>query len=250
MLKTEDYPNLSRPPIKLAIIEIRYDWLSSKDAATFIDFHTYIKNDFPTEQKGDHKNINLDNTNDGNIKATITKQYVKDYKFISADKKNVLLVSKERFSLNVQDNYTTWRDFVSKFKELWELFTTHIITSDQVNIKGISIRYINRIELEEVNNPSAYFNTTIYATEGVIPENVTSYMMHYRVLTPENIELLITQGIEPRTTKVSPYLFDIDVIKNNLTNNEDIWSLFENLRRQKNKVFFSNITDLTLSKLI
>jgi uncharacterized protein (TIGR04255 family) len=249
MLQEKNYPNLSKAPIKTAIIEIRYNLTNFlNDASIFSDFHQYIKSDFPTSQKGDHKDINLNENPNGDIKATITKQYIRDYKFISEDKKTTLLISLERFNLNLGGTYSSWVDVITKFKTLWELFSDTFLKK-QIEIKGLSIRYINRIELDDIDIPSKYFNTTIYAEDGVIPETVTSYFMNYRITTPENYELIITQGVEPRISTRSFYLFDIDVIKNILPN-DNIWEIFEKLRDHKNKIFFSNITDLTLQKLL
>jgi uncharacterized protein (TIGR04255 family) len=252
MSVNQPYPNLSKSPIQAAIFEIRYQWLNpEKDASSFSSLSPYVRNYFPTSKAGNHQEINLNQSPDKKtIKSTVTKQYIRDYKFISESKKNILLASRDRFNLNIGDKYVSWEHCMGVFKHSWKAFFGNVIRQDEISITGISARFINKIDLDQVNNPVEYFKTTIYAEDGVIPETVTSYLLNYRVTTADQIHLLITQGFEPILNGKNTYIFDIDVINNNINNSSDLWSEFERLHDNKNKVFFSNLTETTLKLLI
>lgn len=248
----KSYPTLSKPPIKSAIFEIRYLWLDEgKDASTFSDLSKFFARDFPYAQKGEHTDINLAENPDQSIQSTITKKYIRDCRFVSQNRKVILLASRERFNLNISDYYSGWDEWFNKFKSYWSHFYDGILKTNglPIVVTGVSIRYINTIELEGVQNINEYFKTTIYADEGVIPDTVQSFFTNYRSITPDKVNINVTQGLQPSDNKSFPYLFDIDIVQNNLFNN-DIWDVFLSLRDHKNDVFFSNLTEKTLNLLL
>lgn len=251
MPEKNNFPILSKAPIKVAIIEIRFKLneprLNSKDQS---QFHELIKSKYPITNKGVYRNIDLQEGTDGSAKATVTDAEIAEFRFISKEKDKILTVYKDKFNFNQTGLYSSWQELISEYRALWELYWEQIINKENLIFTGLSVRYINTIELSDINDPSEYFNTTIYANEGVIPGTVNSFLMRYGVsLEDDNVQMNIIQGLETPVGEMNNYFFDIDVIYNKPIEYENIWGAFERLRFLKNQMFFNNLTDKTIKLL-
>lgn len=251
MPENKQFPTLSNPPIQLAVFEIVHNFAKVLEHNYQDTFHKLIQNKYPNQAPNLNRNIDLKNISDINTETTvkISKPEVTQYRYISTNKDRILLIDKEKFNLTVNKGYTRWEDNIGEFKELWSIFQD--INPGLLEVKRISTRFINRIEIADMERPMDYFNTTIYANRDVIDGEIQNFLMRYTTLFKEdNIHLNVAQGFEPRIGNIYPYLFDIDVLSIKNIHGNDIWKVFEKLRTIKNNAFFSNLTDLTLNQLI
>ena len=115
---------------------------------------------------------------------------------------------------------------------------------------GASVRFINKFSFENFDNPSDYFNTTIYADKKAVQDDVNTYTLKYVVEQKDShIQINVTQGADPVINKIVPFIFDIDVIYNHNLNLNDIKEVYDKLHYLKNRTFFSNLTDKTINLL-
>lgn len=252
MSKIDQYPNLSKSPIEVAIFEIRlHITVSDYTISEFLNLHKYIKDIFPTFNKGYDRSVNIDELPNGKLKTQITKNELKEIRFFSTDKKRTLLVNSNVFNLNISGGYKDWDTCFSEFQFVWSAF--HKLFSNKLKfiIKGVSVRYINKFIFNEFEDASEYFNTVIYANEGVISGDVTSYLLRYVIQKKDDfIQINITQGLDQQVGAEIPYIIDLDVIYTIPISIDHLWDIFLNLRAIKNETFFSNITEKTLNKLL
>lgn len=248
-IKTK-YPNLPKNPIEVAIFEIRHKGILADDLlSVFTSFHDQIKVGFPTFKKGYNRNIHVDETPNHKLKARVTTNELSEGRFISHDKKKSLLITNGVFNLNIPGNYSSWEDYYDEFQHLYKKFFSTLKV--KCIITGVSVRFINKFQIENFDDPSSYFNTTIYADKDTIEGDVLSFLMQYTVWKKEqNIQINVTQGAENAIDKITPYLFDLDVIYSSIIDIETIPEIFKQLREEKNKAFFSNITEKTLKMLL
>ena len=250
MSNTDKYPNLPKSPIEVAIFEIRHHFINPPiSIAGLSGFHSFIKEKYPISNLGYNRNVQIDELPNGKPKVKIISNDITEIRFISSDKRMILMIRPNVFNLNIPGNYTNWNDCFSEFQYLWEQFKKYLLSIEQTfEIIGASVRYINKFKFETFDNPSEYFNTTIYAVQDAIPDEVTSYLMRY-VTQRNNIQINVTQGLEPIIGNEIPYLVDMDIIYNSGIPNDNIWEIYDELHAVKNEVFFSNLTEKTLNLL-
>lgn len=204
-------------------------------------FSDILKNEFPTNQpilqvKG---NIELNSE----APSTVEKEKIGLLLFTGA-KNNCLHVRNNGFAyVNLNKTYTGWDVFKPQAEKYFSNFFDFFQPKE---IKRISLRYINRIELPlGIKNLHDYF-TTLPQVDNRLPSTLTNMLMQVRIPNPTyQAEAIITQTVVKEVENRTDFIFDIDVLKNvSYRDNLDlIWQDFEVLRRYKNEVFFWSLTD-------
>lgn len=248
MSEKKRHQQLENAPVVLAILEIRYNLPAEFEVNNLAKSNKALLEIFSITQKRVVGNISFENSAEG-TRASINP-VVDGFIYVSEDKKRNLTLSLNSFNFQQHGKYTTWDDFISSAKKSWHLFYKNIIGAQ---ITGISIRYINKIEITELtDDPTEFFNTGLVFTSEAKPTNVGSYLIKYiDVIKEKGIHSIVTQSLEQGDGKVLPFMFDIDVHNNKSLDlfDESIWLLFEELRSIKNDIFFNNITEKTIQLL-
>jgi uncharacterized protein (TIGR04255 family) len=249
MAENFEFPVLSKNPIEAAIFELRHLFITPAFSINELSgFHNLIKDKFPTMNKGYNRNIHVQELPNGKAKATVTNNEINELRFIASDQTRILSINSRVFNLNIPGNYTNWSDYYSDFEYLYRKFYEYLVTKIPHVLVGASVRYINKFRFENFEDPSEYFNTTIYAVKQAVPDSVTSYTMKYVVEQEKpHIQIHVTQGADPVVDKIVPYLFDIDVIYNHNLQMNEVKGIYEQLYYLKNKTFFYNLTDKTIN---
>lgn len=250
MSAIKNYPVLSRSPIEVAIFEIEFNSDVIFQSNNSKKFHSAIKDNFPQISENLNRNIELGNLANTAKTVAVSAPEVTEFRYISSDKNQILAIDKRKFNFSINKAYSNWEQNFPIFLDLWEVFDQ--LFGDNINkISRISTRFINKIEISDMTSPSDYFNTTLYASEGIIQGEVLDYLAKYSsFLRNENVFLNVTQGFEPVQNRLSPYVFDIDVISVAEIEKGEVPRSFEILREVKNKTFFANITEKTLNLLL
>lgn len=246
-----DYPTLTHSPIQVAILEIRFfSDTAILDASYEKAYHKHIQDLYPTSNNGMERNINIEALPGGKEKVSVSNGEVIEFRYVSADKNKTLVINSRRFSITVNASYKDWEEFTKEFSHLWDIYYHKFLDPQRNIIEGISTRFINRMEVTGLTTPAAFFNTTIYADEGVIPGVVDSYLMRYTTnVVEDSIQIHVTQGFETPINNISPYTFDVDVVYNRQLLYDDLKPALDLLRVHKNNVFFKNLTEITLNSL-
>ena len=123
----------------------------------------------------------------------------------------------------------------------------HLIRCYQVTVRRTSIRFINQFKFDEFGDPTVYFNTQIFSTEGAMPYPIMRYGFRLTYDIEEGVYSIVNQNVEHLPEKFV-YIFDIDVLnRNNLLYDVDsLAETMEALRSIKNTIFFKNVTEKTL----
>jgi uncharacterized protein (TIGR04255 family) len=150
------------------------------------------------------------------------------------------------FALSRLAPYPHWDEFRREARRLWEKYR---VIAQPTEVTRVAVRYINRIDIPlPVSNFGDYLRTVpLLSTD--LPGGVSTYFMQLNVpLEQVGADCIINEAIitAPKPDVVSVVL-DIDVyrLKDLPTDDDGLWTLFEQLRAAKNTVFEACITDQT-----
>lgn len=246
--KKINYEKYKKPPIFLAILEIRYKDSGLKKIEDLLDCKKEVIKLFPKFDKQITTQLKLDKIFEGQPTVSLHNSKVDCLRYLSEEKNSQFTISLDRFNYQQSGKYTTFEDFLTNIKLVWNLHKTRL---KNINIRGISLRFFNKIELQEIENgdPSNYFNLSIQAQQDLISDIVISYSIRYITSNPESqTHSIVSLSLEPKTNNHFPFILDIDVhndnpIKNN--NVKTLWEKFESLRNEKDIIFNQILTEKT-----
>jgi len=242
------FEHFAKAPIILSILQFRYKTIENFNSDRFKEKGLLIKPDYPEIKERFVQQIHFKANNpDGTTNVSLDDKEINGVQFISKDKKKNLVIGKDRFTYEMHGNYPGWETFSDEAKKHWEQFQNEL---GGIQLIGLSLRYINRINLpDDFNDISEYFTTFIQSSSG--KHMINNFQLKYTSNEPENhLTIHIGHVLEPPIEGNFPYLFDIDVIYSSDIKNEpkSIWEIFNILRLKKNYIFNDGLTEK--SKLI
>lgn len=245
----ETWKVLNKPPVAVALFQMKYESLGIQ-LKDFLKFDTLIKHFFPNRRDNIFVGIDLEVSSIplglSPIKGTSDAK-INSFVYFSTDQKVKLEISEGTITYIDERTYQGW----NYFKE--STLSTLLILSDILNkieITRISIRFINRFNFENFDNPQDYFKTLISSnTDNQLPFPLRQYGFRLLMDVPDtDIYSIVNQNVENIRTNSYIYTFDIDVLDKQrlLFDKETLAMNMENLRQIKNEIFFNNITQNTL----
>lgn len=241
------WPTLNYPPVVVAIFQLKYKALGIK-LDDFLRFDVQLKHNLPNRSNNINVGIDVEGSSIqlgvSKISATSDAQ-IGSYIYFSKDQKVKLEISEDTITFIDERPYKDW----SFFKK--STLDTVQILSDILNkaeITRTSIRFINRFEFENFDNPQEYFNTLISSNDRELPYPLVQYGFRLIMNIPNtDIHSIVNQNVENLRANSFAYTFDIDVLdrQNLIFDVETLEMSMENLRDIKNEIFFNNITDKT-----
>lgn len=126
------------------------------------------------------------------------------------------------------------------------MWNTYVQTVKPIKAVRIALRYINRIMIPlPIDSFKEYILTTPEIAPD-LPQGLSQFFM--RLIIPDseiNAIAVITQTMEEPKGGYLPYIFDIDVFKEQAYDvaGTEMWNDFEKLRMFKNGIFFKSTTD-------
>jgi uncharacterized protein (TIGR04255 family) len=232
----------NKAPIILSIIQFRYSKIEEFDNEAFKKLGEKLKKEYPYIKERFIQAIHISESPKEPTHVSLDEKVIDGIQFVSEDKKKVLIIGRDKFTFEVHGNYKGWEEFTKEAKYLWEFFQGEL---KNLNLKGLSIRYVNKFNLpSQTKNISDYFTTFITSSEG--DYDLSGFQFRYTTfLEKENIVYHVGHALESIIDDKFPYLFDIDVIYLKDLSNESnqIWDIFERLREKKNVIFNSGLTD-------
>ncbi|MBW4661837.1 MAG: TIGR04255 family protein [Drouetiella hepatica Uher 2000/2452] len=146
--------------------------------------------------------------------------------------------------------YEEWISFQTEAFRFWHIF---LELAEPTVIQRLGVRYINRIPLDNGEQPSLYLNTVPPAPSGLeLPTESFFHQDTYRVPGyPYHINWVRTiqpEGTDPANGRA--LIVDIDVFTTELLqlDQDTLIQQLKEMRWLKNKVFFSCITDTALAR--
>ena len=166
--------------------------------------------------------------------------------YFTQDQTKKVNITKQDITYSQEGLYHGWDEFKAEINVLLEQITPllerHVVTRT-------SIRFINRFEMEQFEDPEDYFKTMISVTkDDVLPIPVAKYGFKLTLNVSDNAYAIVNQNLDKINDKYV-YLFDIDVLdrRNLLFERLEISNVMEELREVKNQIFFGNVTEKTLN---
>lgn len=240
-----NYPQLSRPPLREALIDIR---LQQELPAQFVEtLRELVISDF--SQIGEIKvgGFRLEIGAGKPSQASLTSEQLKGFRFQSADGSQVVQYRTDGITFSVLKNYTSWEPFRAATHELWRQF---LEIAGAVAVSRLAVRYINAIDVPMGADFDDYL-TTAPRLPQVVPQFYSSFLQ--RIVVPF-VEVqghaIITQALEQPTESAISTIIDIDVASNCSIAGAapEIWERLLNLRNIKNRIFFAFITEKALAR--
>jgi len=234
-----------KAPITEALIDIRTHPPQNVSLAELEGLHRSIQTQYPEKQKRTmwESSIELKGEKEPLAKS---RSQVTGYLFKSADGKQVVQFRLDGFTFSRLRPYTEWPEVYSEAKRLWDIYRAGI---KPIRVNRLATRYINSIEI-----PSKKFDFDDYFTAAPrIPPALPQLLGHFftRLVIPfpdEGATAIIMQTPSEKPDPIkSTVILDIDVFSEVSLASDDtkIDEIFAILRRVKNDIFFSSVTERT-----
>jgi uncharacterized protein (TIGR04255 family) len=235
-------------PITEALIDIFVELPSETSLDLLNDVHDEIKEKYPKKEqrviwKGEvkYKEGEIPEISSPSSGGPI------GYLFKSLDGKQIAQARLDGFTVNRLKPYQKWEVLLKEAKDLWGIYSR--IANPQ-GLKKLALRYINRIEIPLPFNDIKDYIKTAPDVAPELPQILQNFFMRLVLPKPKTQSMaIITQTMEPITasSKVLPFIFDIEVYKDNGSAIEfgNMWEELEELHEFKNEIFFGSITPKT-----
>jgi uncharacterized protein (TIGR04255 family) len=168
------------------------------------------------------------------------------FSYRSQDEKNIFQVRKDGFSHNRLSPYTEWQSFSSEARRLWSIYKDQ---AEPIEIELIGLNYINEIFIPFGVSFGEYFKTYI-EVPSELPQMLVGFSFTYQLVLPSEVGFLqIAQGYgPPKKPDHTTVILNIQASKQvnrkaSEVNEEELWSMFENLRYAKSHAFEACITN-------
>jgi uncharacterized protein (TIGR04255 family) len=238
----EVFPNA---PITEALIDIRAQLAASVTMADLESLHARIKTEYPDKKTRKRFEGRFEIKDDkGSVKTSGVQE--DGYLFTSADGKQIAQFRLDGFTFNRLRPYSRWEDMYQEARRTWEIYRNGV---KPVLVTHIGVRYLNSIGI-----PSKTFDYDDYFTATPrIPQALPQILQHFftRVMIPfadHGATAIVIQTPSGRPDPVNTdIILDVEVICEHSfePRDERMWEAFGNLRKIKNDVFFSHITERT-----
>lgn len=240
------WPTLKKPPIILAVGELRFKLPEGFDILMLKKEDTDLLKKYPNRADNFTGNINLAGPVAGLSTATVDSKQV-GYTYTNIDKSRKVIISKENLVYAQEGAYSDWESFKKEWSEVINHFS---FVFRGIEVERLSIRFVNQLVVNELSSPLDYFKSSISAQEGVIKYPVDLYFYRYVMKIPDSfLRVIVINSLQEISSTNYTFIFDIDVLNDEhfKFNSMKISELMEILREIKNETFFNNITEKTLS---
>jgi uncharacterized protein (TIGR04255 family) len=179
------------------------------------------------------------------------------FRITSADGKYVATITVEGFTVSRLRPYDRWESLRQEAQELWGRYQRAVRPS---RISRIALRYINQLDIPAEVRDFRDFLTAPPDVPPRLPQTLVEFLT--RIMVPlEKIAgmAIITQRLQAhdmiRASQLQlqgesagallPILLDIDVFKSVELDpaDESVWALADQMRDEKNVIFFESITE-------
>ncbi len=243
----QDFKTFPNAPIIEAIFDIQVRLPENIGIDDLERIHEEVFKRFPAKEKkyllqAELKAPSKDEFESGSTQVT-NKTDTLGFMFRSDTGKKIFQARTDGFTFNKLKPYEDWETFFAEAQELWNIYKKIACPTE---ITRIALRYINKINIPLPLKSFDDYLFTAPQLPGELPQGLAGFFMQYSIRNDEiGATAMITQTIEPQTNDNKlPYVFDIDVFKeNNFDDNDSsFWTNFAELRDYKNQIFFNCLT--------
>ena len=238
---------LTNPPITEALVDIRVKHPSGFNINSFDDLNEDKLRDFPVKELQNEYSADVKVKPDKEPHLSAKSRGIRGFIYKTEDKKNIVQFRKDGFTFNRLKPYTNWEEFIAIAEKLWGIY---LEKSTPLKVTRIATRFINQIKLPlPIEDFSDYMTTP--------PQNplkndvITGFLSRIQLHDlKDEIRTNIIQTLEKGTEAGEiTLLLDIDTyISKDFSPQENLfWNRFDKLRKKKNDLFYSSITEKTIN---
>jgi len=243
---TETFPHLSKAPIVEAVIAISVVPSVTWDETSLQSELKQRLPDFPKVETLRQARYQIPVGKQNN--PTVEDFGCVGFKVHSIDNLHIAQFTKEAFVFSRLKPYEDWEQLSGEALRLWVIYC-ELLKPEKV--MRIGLRFINRIAIKQEKIELADYYKYPPAPLKELDWTLTGYLHHDVIQVPETpyrVNLIKTVQNVPGEIGL---ILDIDVfMQNPFEYNElHIKECLEEMRWVKNKIFFSSLTDKTLSEL-
>lgn len=240
---TEDFPHLSRAPIKEALLDIRIE-----PEIPFEKLHIF--DEAAMAEYPNKKDRNVTETKfslgGGDTKSVHRKI---GYIYTNSEKTRSVQARCNGFTMNIISSYKDWKDLRDEAEEYWNKYVQMFSPPSVIRC---ALRYINRIEVPVGEDLSNIIHTRVEINDA-LPSNIDEYFLRVVLPFEENRKAIIIQSVEPpsgESSNTRGMILDIEAftLRKYVANTDEIWTEMSALRRIKNQCFFKTLDDTVLER--
>jgi uncharacterized protein (TIGR04255 family) len=237
--------HLARAPITEAVIDLRADLAPGFDLASFDELTRQVSDDYPIVEPA-HLFSGQIEISRGGISQRTDDRGLQGLVCRSADQTQIAQFRRDGFTFNRLKPYTSWDQV---FREAWRLWGKYRQIAAPRHIPRIAVRYINHITIPGECDFGRYL-TDPPVLPPAMPTSMHSYFKRVVGQDPSTKHCaIVVHALEAgpeRSTWV--LLMDIDVfaVSNGEGVDTDLEHTFQQLHEEKNRIFFSALTEDTV----
>ncbi len=229
--------SLKNPPIREAVIEIRFIADQSFTIPQIEEFSKLILESYPEKTQFLTFDVNV-NTDSG---EAITQQNVAGLRLSNPNGSFVIILKNDSLVISHLRPYS---NFLVLKSELVRILSKLMNFTQIISLNRVAVRYINEFSFTtEVQTKIAdYIRLAPAPIEG-LENQLIAYTMQIRPFHNSK-QIILQVALEPQLINNGFYnvLFDIDVIHDQTMNGvEDLFVILDELRMIKNDIFANNI---------
>jgi uncharacterized protein (TIGR04255 family) len=242
-----DELHLKNAPIVEALISIDVGSSLSNEAMLRVEKEAAaFQDDYPQSEPFQFFQLQVDMNAGQTPQSTAQHDTSFGKKYVSSDKRQLVVLRRNGFSFSRLPPYQTWADFRAEAQRLWTVYRT---ASGPLPIVRFGLRYINRISVpigkpveeflrlypEIPSNPDGSLRTVnsyYMRVDSMLDEIPSGHLIIQQAVLPPGGQNLVTLSLD----------FDISVMTPQGATEEYVWETLDSARHVKNQLFIDSLT--------
>jgi uncharacterized protein (TIGR04255 family) len=239
------FPQLPNPPIKEAVIDVQF--------AEPLPLEALYGG--PIEGFGAPSTVQTSQIAFRNDQGLLRAEgdpesEMRGFRYDSEDNTFVVQILRERLAVSRLAPYSGWQELVDKTRQIWGLY---LEPEEKLQLSRLAVRYINALEVPFGDADSIDFSRYIRNTptvpegyEGEVENFFSRFVVRARGCEGAKVNIIQTFNELPDARGVE-LILDIDAYSEFQSPPErSVWELLEELRAEKNHIFYNTMTKSAL----
>lgn len=250
-----DIKTLENPPIKEALLEIRFNPNKNVTVSKLKEFADSLSDVYTKIEPVENQNFSFVYSKEQGPKHDF-KVEPSGFKLTNAQGNRIVIAAIDKFIVSFLAPYTPWPSLKATAEDLYKKYLDF---APQTEVIRLGMRYINNVKFPftEDFHFQKFINTfQPLPKHDELPDSLSKFetvvvMPHADIGCTSTIRqtLLDAEGGDDGNTYL-PFTLDIDVFQNKVlkpVQADEIWENFEKMRTKKNAIFFGTLTDAALT---
>lgn len=198
-----------KPPILEAVFDCHFEPSETWSLASPASLFERLKPDYPAEPTiVSAGNLEI-KAEEGALTPSFTVlPQAQRYQFTSLDRVHLVRVGRDALSVHEMAPYPGWEVFRAR---IIQALTAYIETAKPATVGRVSLRYVNKIEMDTgIIEPSDYFTIPFETPEG-LDFTVGSFFLRFEAARPDGIKLI--QSFASLPGEAASVILDLDLIR-------------------------------------